>query len=113
MEEYTLTLTDCTIEYRPTVVAWNGVLACTPFKTTELTPDKTNKYFVTPENRNALEALTVLHGTAEIPAGSTVYVLASHKQSAWATPNSIVTFEGQQLIFVPIQDIRLVRVRFL
>lgn len=101
--------TDSTARYAPTTVAWNGFLACSPFKTTEITPDKSNKYFVTPENKNSLEALTVLHGTAEIPPGSTVYVLTSHKQSAWATPNSIVTLEGQAFIFVPVQDIRLVR----
>ncbi len=89
--------------------AWNSLIAATPFKTTEITQDKRSKYFATPENKNSLEALTVLYGTEAIPAGSTVYVLSAHKTSAWATPDATVMFEGQPMIFVPVQDIRLVK----
>lgn len=90
------------------VLSVNGVLACQPFKTTEVTADKVNKYFATAEIKNALEGLRVLYGTETIPAGSVVYVLAEHKKSAWAQPNQTVTFQGEQLIFVPVQDVRLV-----
>lgn len=86
----------------------NGVVACKPFKTTEVTADKVSKYFATAEIKNAIEGLRVLYGTDAIPAGSTVYVLAEHKKSPWAQPNQTVIFEGEQVIFVPVQDVRMV-----
>jgi hypothetical protein len=88
--------------------SWNNLLACRPFKTTEVTADK-SKYFAMVETKNALEGLLVLFGTENIPAGSTVYVLAEHKKSAWALPNQTVNFQGQEMIFVPVQDVRLVQ----